>query len=156
MIRNAYPTRDFKQATFPGRSLNSLVADPTSSIYTDDLTGRVVIFAWGMNDQVYKNPDQFRTDFRAFVVAVKARGAAHVIVLSTILPDPEWNISNYDTIIAQNEHLAAEKGAFVTVLNITDLLDPRTNGQIVLSEVNHPSNYGHMAHWFCFKGATGL
>jgi hypothetical protein len=151
MIKNAYPTRDFKQATFPGRSLNNLVADQTSSIYTEDLTGRVVIFAWGMNDQVYRDPLQFRSDFRAYVSAVKARGAVHIIVFSTILPTPEWNISNYETIISQNEYLAAEKGTFVTVLNITDLLDPRINNQIVLSEVNHPSNYGHMSHWFCFK-----
>jgi hypothetical protein len=128
MIKIAFSTRGFNQAIYAGRSLNNLVADPASSIYTDNLTGRVVIFAWGMNDQVYRDAEQFRIDFRTFVFAGRARGAAHVIVLSTILPDPERSISNYETITAQNEYLAAEKGSFVTVLNITDLLNPRTNG----------------------------
>ena len=156
MIKDNFIKGGVTQATFPGRSLNNLVADKSSTIYTDDLTNHIVLFAWGMNDQVYQNADQYRKDFQAYIKAVKDRGAVHMIVFSTLLPDPEWNISFYDTIDAQNNFMRAERGDFVTYLDITDLLDPRSNPEIVLSEVNHPSNYSHVAHWFCFKGLTEL
>jgi hypothetical protein len=148
MMMSDLPGRAFELAVFPGRSLRNYLNDPTSGIYHDDLTDQIVIFAWGMNDHVYKDPNQFGADFRTFVSEAKARGAKHVIAFSTIYPDPIWVVSDYGTIDAQNRALVASD--FVTPVSVTAFTDPRSP-YAMLSEVNHPSDVGHMAHYVCLS-----
>lgn len=114
----------------------------------------LVLVAFGMNDQNvgFVPLDKYEQNLREIVTRIRKGTGAEVILLSSILPNPNWHwtsgkMPEYGRVtgkVAAEEHCA-----FADVLtNWTAVVERKKPEDLLSNNVNHPNDYGH---WIYFK-----
>ncbi len=107
----------------------------------------LVIIAFGMNDSDGHNPALYAKNVKGIIDGVKAAlPDTEFIVVSSILPNPEWNWSPVDQFIPYRDALKPLVGPGVAMADMTQLWTDMMKNKRYLdftgNGINHPNDFG--------------
>jgi lysophospholipase L1-like esterase len=110
----------------------------------------VVIVAFGMNDSGYASAQDFGGNIAGIVAGV--RGAvphAEFVLVSPMLPNPEWHYPVMERFAEYRQALGALGGPGVALADVTtiwtELLVRKSVYDLTGNGINHPNDFGHCA-----------
>jgi lysophospholipase L1-like esterase len=108
----------------------------------------VVIVAYGMNDAGYAEPGQYITNIEAIIASVRVRRpSAEFVLVSPMLPNPEWDYPVPSRFPAYRDALARLSDSGTTLADMTTLwtniLRRKSWFDLAGNGLNHPNDYGH-------------
>lgn len=108
----------------------------------------LVIIAYGMNDVGYRNPELYRQTIASMLDRVhQANPAAEVILVSTMLGNPQWAPTPAEMFPLYRDALASLTAPGVVLADVTalwqQLLTRKETLDVIGNGVNHPNDFGH-------------
>jgi lysophospholipase L1-like esterase len=108
----------------------------------------LVVIAYGMNDVGFIPLEEYVRHATRLLDAIKARDAgAEVILIATMLGNPEWEYTPAEKTLLFRDALAAFRGPGVALADMTslwaDLLKVKSYQDLTGNGVNHPNDFGH-------------
>jgi lysophospholipase L1-like esterase len=111
----------------------------------------LVIVAFGMNDSGYAEAADFAANITAIVGDVRGGAPdAEFVLVSPMLPNPEWHYPVTERFAAYRDALAARCGDGVVLADVTtvwtDLLARKSVYDLTGNGINHPNDFGHRVY----------
>lgn len=108
----------------------------------------LVIIAYGMNDVGYRNPDLYRQTIASMLDRIHhANPAAEVILVSTMLGNPQWTATPAEMFPPYRDALASLTATGIGLADVTalwqQLLTRKETLDVIGNGVNHPNDFGH-------------
>jgi acyl-CoA thioesterase I len=108
----------------------------------------LVIVAYGMNDVGGRNPEAYKNEIAAMIKRIRdANADAEVILVSTMLGNPEWTATPPEMFPKFRDALASLGGPGVAMADMTslwqELLTRKRYVDLTGNGVNHPNDFGH-------------
>ena len=108
----------------------------------------LIIIAFGMNDSGGKPPEQYAANTKKFIERIRAVNPdADFILVSSMLPNPEWSAPRLENFPKYREELLKLCGSGVALADVTsvwsELLKSKTFYDVTGNGVNHPNDFGH-------------
>lgn len=108
----------------------------------------VVIVAYGMNDAGYAEPEHYIANIEAIIAGVRAsRPSAEFILVSPMLPNPEWDYPVMSRFPAYRDALARLSGSGTALADMTtvwtNILRRKSWFDLAGNGFNHPNDFGH-------------
>jgi lysophospholipase L1-like esterase len=108
----------------------------------------LVIVAYGMNDAGYAEPGHYIANIEAIIAGVRAsHPSAEFILVSPMLPNPEWDDAVPSRFPAYRDALARLSGSGTALADLTTLwtniLRRKSWFDLAGNGFNHPNDYGH-------------
>jgi lysophospholipase L1-like esterase len=122
----------------------------------------LLIIAFGMNDASDGIPvEDFRQNIEAIIGTVRATlPDCEVIVVSGMMPNPEWHLSQPEVRQHMHEQLRALQGPGVAFCDVNSIWSElvRRKGFFSLTGngVNHPNDFGHRLYADCLYATFDL
>ena len=123
-----------------------------AAVYTADRIAdaqpQLVIVAFGMNDAGYMDADEFGANIRALMAFIRRTApATEFVLVSSMLPHPDWHYTVMERFPAYREALASLCGAGVVLADMTslwrDVLTRKSVYDLTGNGINHPNDFGH-------------
>jgi acyl-CoA thioesterase I len=116
-----------------------------------DLTPDLVIVAFGMNDSGYASPADFSGNIAGIIAGVRRQAPdAEFILVSPMLPNPEWHYPVMSRFGEYRQVLAALCAPGVALADVTsvwtELLVRKSVYDLTGNGVNHPNDFGHRVY----------
>ena len=107
--------------------------------------------AFGMNDAGYATAADFAANIAGIVAdARRAVPDAEFVLVSPMLPNPEWHYPVMARFAEYRDALAPQCGAGVALADVTtvwrDLLARKSVHDVTGNGVNHPNDFGHRVY----------
>ncbi len=107
----------------------------------------LAIIAFGMNDSA-KNPAQYAANVKAIMEKLRAASPeVEFVLVSPMLPNPDWSATQPDKFPAFRDELARLCGPGVALADLTsvwaELLKRKGWHDLTGNGVNHPNDFGH-------------
>jgi acyl-CoA thioesterase-1 len=107
-----------------------------------------VIVAYGMNDAGYAEPEHYIANIETIIAGVRgARPSAEFILVSPMLPNPEWDYAVPSRFPAYRNALARLCGSGTALADLTTLwaniLRRKSWFDLAGNGFNHPNDFGH-------------
>jgi acyl-CoA thioesterase-1 len=111
----------------------------------------LVIVAFGMNDAGYASRDDFGANIAGIMREVRhAAPDAEFVLVSPMLPNPEWHYPVIERFPAYRSALHELRGDGVVVADVTtlwsDLLVRKSVYDLTGNGINHPNDFGHRVY----------
>jgi lysophospholipase L1-like esterase len=111
----------------------------------------LVIVAFGMNDSGYASAQDFGGNIAGIVAGVRgAAPHAEFVLVSPMLPNPEWHYPVMERFAEYRQALGALRGPGVAFADVTDiwteLLVRKSVYDLTGNGVNHPNDFGHRVY----------
>ena len=111
----------------------------------------LVIVGFGMNDAGYATPDDFSANIAGIIDEVRRRAPeAEFVLVSPMLPNPEWHYPVMERFGGYREALAALCADGVVLADVTtvwtDLLSRKSVYDLTGNGINHPNDFGHRVY----------
>jgi lysophospholipase L1-like esterase len=111
----------------------------------------LAIVAFGMNDAGYATPTEFHDAIEDIVTALRATAPyIEIILVSPMLPHPEWHYVGVERLFAYRDVLASLAGTGVALADVTtlwrDLLTRKRHHDLTGNGINHPNDFGHRVY----------
>jgi lysophospholipase L1-like esterase len=111
----------------------------------------LVIIAYGMNDAGFMPVEPFVLNTTRILDAIRQRGlGTEVILISSMLGNPEWVYSPVEKFLIFRDGLASLAGPGVALADMTSLwaalLKVKSYQDLTGNGVNHPNDFGHRIH----------
>lgn len=108
----------------------------------------LVIVAFGMNDAGYMDPSEYLTNIRHIVETIRGRvPAAEFVLVSPMLPHPDWHYPVLERFTAYRDALASVCGPGIVLADVTNLwrhvLTRKRYHDLTGNGINHPNDFGH-------------
>ena len=108
----------------------------------------LVLIAYGMNDAGFITVEQFMVHTTRLLDAIRARNAAcDVILVSSMLGNPEWVYTPFEKFLTFRDALATLCGLGLALADLTsvwaDLLKVKSYLDLTGNGVNHPNDFAH-------------
>ena len=111
----------------------------------------LVIVAFGMNDSGYASAHDFAGNIAGIVAGVRrAVPHAEFVLVSPMLPNPEWHYPVMERFAEYRQALGALRGPGVALADVTaiwtELLRRKSVYDLTGNGINHPSDFGHRVY----------
>jgi acyl-CoA thioesterase-1 len=111
----------------------------------------LVIVAFGMNDSGYASAQDFGGNIAAILAGVRAAAPhAEFVLVSPMLPNPEWHYPVMDRFAEYRRALGALRGPGVALADVTaiwtELLVRKSVYDLTGNGINHPNDFGHQVY----------
>jgi lysophospholipase L1-like esterase len=111
----------------------------------------LVLIAYGMNDAGFMPVEPFVANTTRILDVIRQRGGGtEVILLASMLGNPEWVYSPVEKFLIFRDGLASLCGPGVALADMTSLwaglLKVKSYQDISGNGVNHPNDFGHRIH----------
>lgn len=120
----------------------------------------LAIVAYGMNDSGYAEPAAFAANVAGIVAEVRREAPdAEFVLVSPMLPNPEWHYPVMDRFAGYRDALASRCGAGVALADLTTvwerLLERKSVYDLTGNGVNHPNDFGHRVYAQVVRAVIG-
>ena len=121
----------------------------------------VVLIAYGMNDVGFIPVEEYVRHTTRLLDAIHARdAAAEIILVSTMLGNPEWQYTPTGKHLLFREALAGLRGPGVALADMTslwvDLLKVKSYQDLTGNGVNHPNDFSHRLYAQVLRELLGM
>jgi lysophospholipase L1-like esterase len=111
----------------------------------------LVVVAYGMNDAGYALPEDFSANIAATRREIReARPEAEFVLVSPMLPNPDWDYPVMSRFAAYRNALAGLCDAGTVLADVTSvwtaLLHRKTVYDLTANGLNHPNDFGHYVY----------
>jgi acyl-CoA thioesterase-1 len=108
----------------------------------------LVLVAFGMNDAGYADPPDYAANIQAIVEEIRrAAPRAEFILVSSMLPNPEWHYPQMERFAGYRRVLADLCGPGVILADVTtlwtDVMARKSFYDLTGNGINHPNDFGH-------------
>jgi lysophospholipase L1-like esterase len=108
----------------------------------------LAVVAFGMNDAGYMAAAEFGDNIGALMASVRRRApATEFILVSPMLPHPDWHYTPIERFAAYRDTLASLCGEGTVLADLTtlwtDLLARKSVYDLTGNGINHPNDFGH-------------
>ena len=108
----------------------------------------LVIVAFGMNDAGYNDPRSYAANIQAIVESIHhAAPGAEFVLVSSMLPNPEWHYPLIERFAGYRDALASLCGPGIVLADLTtlwaDLMTRKSPYDLTGNGINHPNDFGH-------------
>jgi lysophospholipase L1-like esterase len=108
----------------------------------------LVLIAFGMNDAGYADPRDYAANIRAILDGIRrAAPGAEFVLVSPMLPNPEWHYPRMERFAGYRRALADLCGPGVILADLTtlwaDMMFRKSPYDLTGNGINHPNDFGH-------------
>jgi acyl-CoA thioesterase-1 len=108
----------------------------------------LVLVAFGMNDAGYADPPDYAANIGAIVEGIRrAAPRAEFVLVSSMLPNPEWHYPRMERFAAYRRALADLCGPGIILADLTtlwtDVMVRKSFYDLTGNGINHPNDFGH-------------
>jgi acyl-CoA thioesterase I len=108
----------------------------------------LVLVAFGMNDAGYAEPSGYSANIQAIVEEIRrAAPRAEFVLVSSMLPNPEWHYPQMERFAGYRRALADLCGPGIILADVTtlwaDVMVRKSFYDLTGNGVNHPNDFGH-------------
>jgi acyl-CoA thioesterase I len=108
----------------------------------------LVLVAFGMNDAGYADPGDYAANIQTIVEGIhRAAPRAEFVLVSSMLPNPEWHYPQMERFAGYRRALADLCGQGVVLADLTtfwtDVMVRKSPYDLTGNGINHPNDFGH-------------